>query len=155
VDMNTPQAAFYARALLTPVSQDMQYSRFLHLSNWRTFSPPPQDWPLAVCNSRSVPDEDGLVNLAVYQDDPPPEDLENLPPVPEGVRTGEAFVFLFSEKYEWNYFSWMGKDEVLSFKLHDSDHSGTWRTPHCSFLNDEEGCHQRESIEIRTCCYWK
>jgi hypothetical protein len=102
-----------------------------------------------------VPDEDGLVNIAIWQNEPPPTDLENLPPVPTHVRTGSAFIFPYSDKYEWNYFSWMTRDELLTFKLHDSDHSRPWRTPHCSFLNDAEGCHPRESIEIRTCCYFK
>jgi hypothetical protein len=155
VDFNTTQASLVATALLPPEDKDYKYTRFLHLSNWRAFSPGPQDWPLGVVNSRSVGDDEGLVNTAVYQNDPPPEDLENLPDIPEGTRTGDAFVFPYNEKFEWNYFNCMTRDEVLSFKLNDSDHDRTWRTPHCSFRNDAEGCHPRESIEIRACCYFK
>ena len=155
VDLATAHAAEAARNLLPPDFKDYKYTRFMHLSNWRSFSPGPQDWPLGVVDSRTVPDEDGIINMAVWQDEPPPEDLENPPPVPEGTRTGESFCFPYNEGFEWNYFSCMTRDEVLSFKLHDSDHSGTWRTPHCSFANDAEGCKTRESMEIRTCCYFK
>jgi len=155
VDLESNHAAKTARALLPPDAKDFAYSRFLFLSNWRTFSPGPQDWPLGVVDSRSVPDTDGVINMAVWQDEPPPEDLENPPPVPEGIRTGNSSCFPYNEGFQWNYFSCMTKDEVLSFKLNDSDHSRPWRTPHCSFLNDAEGCHPRESIEIRTCCYFK
>jgi hypothetical protein len=79
-----------------------------------------------------VRDDEGLVNTAIYQNEPPPEDLENLPDIPEGTRTGDAFVFPYNVDFEWNYFSCMTRDEVLSFKLNDSDHERTWRTPHCS-----------------------
>lgn len=94
VDLATAHAAEAARNLLPPDSKDFKYSRFMHLSNWRSFPPGPQDWPLGVVDSRTVPDEDGMINMAVWQDEPPPEDLENPPPVPEGIRTGRVFVFL-------------------------------------------------------------
>jgi hypothetical protein len=32
------------------------YSRVLPRSVWRVFSPPPQDWPLALCDFRNFPD---------------------------------------------------------------------------------------------------
>lgn len=122
------------------------------MSCWRTFSAPPQDWPLALCNARSVRDEEGLVNSAIWQTEVP--DVQNLPPLPDEVKS-EAYAFPYREEHEWCYFSWMTRDELLCLKLNDSDHTRPWRTPHCSFFNDEEGTHPRESVEIRACCYFK
>src|SRR5690349_2372459 len=38
------------------------YRRFLYTSFWRAFSPPPQDYPLALCDGNSVGDEEGVPN---------------------------------------------------------------------------------------------
>jgi hypothetical protein len=38
------------------------YRRALITSLWRVFSPPPQDWPLAICDYTSVGPEEGLDN---------------------------------------------------------------------------------------------
>jgi hypothetical protein len=129
------------------------YSRLLVLSNWRTFSQPPQDWPLAVCDSRSIKDEEGLINTLIYQDEVP--DVENLGPIPEKGIIGEGYGFPYQEGHEWCYFSHMNRDELLTFKLNDSDHQRVWRTPHCAFYNPEKGAVPRESIEVRTCCYFQ
>jgi len=155
-DVTTPQAVQGAKRM----NPDEEYSRFLHMSNWRAFSKPPQDFPLGVVDYRSTDDNDGLTNTAIWTDTMPDgvEGMapENLPPLPtQNARVGEAFIFPYKENYEWRYFSNMTKDEVLSFKLHDSDHSRAWRTPHCAFQNDLEGGIPRESIEVRTCCYFK
>jgi hypothetical protein len=133
--------------------ENFTYSRVLILSNWRTFSKPPQDWPLAVCDSRTVGDDEGMVNTLIYQDEVP--DVDNLPPIPEKGMVGEGYSFPFKETHRWCYFSHMNRDEMLTFKLNDSDHSKVWRTPHCAFFNPEEGASPRESIEVRTCCYFK
>lgn len=92
------------------------------------------------------------MNSAIWQTEVP--DVQNLPPLPEEVKS-EAYGFPYREEHEWCYFSWMTRDELLCLKLNDSDHTRPWRTPHCSFFNDEEGTHARESVEIRVCCYFK
>lgn len=135
-----------------------QYSRLLNVSNWRTFSAPPQDWPLAVCDSRSVLPEEGITNTLVYQQDLP--DLNDLPPLPhgddaQGKVVGEGTIFPFTERMRWVYFSHMTRDEMLILKLNDSDQKRAWRTPHCAFCNPEKGAVPRESIEVRMCCYFK
>jgi hypothetical protein len=111
---------------------------------------------LGVVDSRTVGEEDGMVNLAVYHDRPAPKEFDDLPDVKEGdERTLAAYVFPFKEGYKWHYFSGMSRAEVLAFKLHDSDHGRVWRTPHCAFKSGVPGAVERESIEIRTCCYFK
>ena len=50
------------------------FGRFIATSFWRTFSPPPQDWPLALCDGRSVDDSEGVNNTLVVVDTlPTPE----------------------------------------------------------------------------------
>jgi hypothetical protein len=89
-------------------------------------------------------------------------DLQNLPPIPEKARVGEGYgvggegmSIPYKPTHAWCYFSHMNRDELLSFKLHDSDHGRVWRTPHCAFFNPEENAIPQESIEVRTCCYFK
>jgi len=153
VDYTTRRAAELGRIHLGGDEWQSRYSRLLILSNWRAFSAPPQDWPLAVCDARSVRDEEGATNTLIYQKDPP--DLENLPPIPEGGAVGEGTIFPYNQSHKWCYFSHMNRDELLSFKLNDSDHSRAWRTPHCAFFNPERDANSRESIEVRTVCYFK
>jgi hypothetical protein len=152
-DINRNEGVKLAKELLPAEDKDYQYSRFLHMSCWRAFSPPPQDWPLALCDYRSVGDDEGLDNVAVWQSTVP--DLQNLPPVPTDTKTSTAFIFPHTERQEWVYYGGMTRDELLCLKLNDSDRSRAWRTPHCAFLNDEEGTNPRESIDIRACCYFK
>jgi hypothetical protein len=44
------------------------YRRALATSFWRVFSPRPQDWPLALCDFRSVRDDEGLANQLYFVD---------------------------------------------------------------------------------------
>jgi len=52
--------------------------------------------------------------------------------------------FLLMRGLNRNIISCMTRVEVVRFKLDDSDHARTCRTPHCSFLNNTKGCHPRE-----------
>jgi hypothetical protein len=62
VDLHTSAIARrYAEAHATsPLPEPAAYRRAVYTSLWRTFSPPPQDWPLALCDYRSVSDEEGV-----------------------------------------------------------------------------------------------
>jgi hypothetical protein len=128
------------------------------VSNWRTFSPGPQDWPLAVCDARSVKNDEGKTNSIIELDvwpadvNPPYEVLPDLDP---DIVTRESTAFPYQKGHEWWYFSDMHRGEVLTFTLHDSDHSGVWRTPHTAFPNDAENVKPRCSVEIRSCAYFK
>ena len=157
VDYTTRWASELGTKYLNGEDWRKKYSRLLIVSNWRTFSPPPQDWPLALCDSRSVGDDEGFTNTLVYQKDIP--DINNLPPLPEddkdGKVVGEGTIFPFKETQRWLYFSHMNRDELLVLKLNDSDKGRAWRTPHCAFPSREEGAFPRESIEVRMCCYFK
>ncbi|MFN3458117.1 MAG: CmcJ/NvfI family oxidoreductase, partial [Novosphingobium sp.] len=55
------------------------YSRYICFSLWRTFSPGPQDWPLAVCDGRTVSDEETASNTLFVVDEFPVGDALTAP----------------------------------------------------------------------------
>jgi hypothetical protein len=131
------------------------YSRFLSASVWRTFSPPPQDYPLAVCDSRSVAPEEGLRNTLIVVDKLPDE-AAMLGEIPGEADAPSATIFPYSPNHRWWYFSNMRADEVLMFKFYDSDHTVAWRTPHTAFHDPSfPNARTRESIELRVFAYFE
>lgn len=130
------------------------YRRCLLTSLWRCFSPPPQDWPLALCESGSVAADEGVSNTLVVVDEIP--DFATMvgdwPPEKLGP---SAAIFHYRPTHRWWYFSGMQRDEVLLFKFHDSDRSGAWRVPHTAFHDSSRlGARPRESIELRSIAYF-
>jgi hypothetical protein len=130
------------------------YSRFIYTSFWRTFSPPPQDCPLAVCDFRSVRDDEGTPNVLHVVDEIPQGDAM-FAAMDDDSRPAAA-VFRYSPDHRWWYFSNMVKDEVLLLKFHDSDHSVAWRTPHTAFWDDSlPNRNVRASIECRSVAFFE
>jgi hypothetical protein len=130
------------------------FSRFIAFSLWRAFSPPPQDCPLAVCDGRSLADDEGVPNtLHVVDEMPSPEAmLAEMPGEDERIA---ASIFRHRPGHRWWYFSNMRADEALLFKFYDSDHSVAWRCPHTAFHdNSLPGVRIRESIEMRLFAYF-
>lgn len=150
VDVNEEAAGIRLRRVLEANGlADRKFSRYLFTSMWRAFSPPPQDWPLAICDFTSVSDEEGIPVHRVQAERPPTaEELANPVETP-GLSTGVNFAY--RPDHRWFYYPDMVRDEALLFKLYDSDHSRAWRVPHTSFFNKNvrNDC-TRESIELRT-----
>jgi len=132
-------------------SPDYTYSRYACVNVWRVLSEPPQDWPLAVCDGRSVPADSGVFNALVYLDKLP--DMSNVAP-PDPMGPGGT-IFKYDPGLKWYYYSNMEKDEVLVFKLFDSNRKEGWRVPHTAFWDPREDTVPRSSIEVRTVCYFK
>ncbi len=133
---------------------DSKYSRFAFINVWRAITPGPQDWPLAVVDARSVSPDEGTAYPMIIVDNIP----EQLPILPQPPYTIEGANFSFKPEHRWYYFRDMKIDEVLVFKLYDSErHHGSesWRCPHTDFFNPTEGARPRESVEVRTICYFK
>jgi hypothetical protein len=130
------------------------YKRFIISSFWRTFSPPPQECPLAVCDARSVRDDEGTPNVLWVVDEIPQGDAMFAPMDDDGQMA--AAIFRHNPDHRWWYFSNMVKDEALLFKFHDSDRSVGWRTPHTAFWdNSLPGANVRESIECRSIAFFE
>jgi hypothetical protein len=130
------------------------YRRFIYASFWRTFSEPPQDCPLAVCDHRSVGDDEGVPTF-LHVVDKIPKGEELLAPRSDAGRPAAA-IFAYSPAHRWWYFSNMTRDEALLVKFHDSDHSVAWRTPHTSFWDSSFPERKvRASIECRSIAYFE
>ena len=131
------------------------YSRFLYASLWRAFSPPPQDYPLAVCDARTVRPDEGVPNT-MFVVDKLPDEQAMLEPMPNEDTVPAAAIFHYSPDHRWWYFSGMTRDEVMLVKFHDSDRSRAWRTPHTAFHDPSfPNARIRESIECRIVAYFE
>jgi hypothetical protein len=130
-----------------------RYRRALATSFWRVFSPPPQDWPLALCDFRSVRDEEGLANQLYFVDRLPEDAVTE--PVDESNMITSGSEFLYDARHEWWYFPNMDRDEILFFVFNDSDHSRAWRVVHSAFRDPTvETATPRHSIEVRTFAFF-
>jgi hypothetical protein len=115
--------------------QGRGYERFIAFSLWRALSPAPQDWPLALCDGRSVRPDEGTSNTKVDVDVLPEGDALFAPIEGEEDMVA-ATIFHHSPDHRWYYFPDMASDEVVFIKFHDSDHARTWRAPHTAFRDD-------------------
>lgn len=131
------------------------YRRYVCLSFWRTFSPGPQDWPLAVCDGRTVSDEEATSNTLFVVDTFPAGDALTAPVEGEDGMIA-ASIFRYRARHRWWYFSNMTADDVLLFKFQDSDHGVTWRCPHTAFHDSSlPGTRTRASIEVRAIAFFE
>jgi hypothetical protein len=156
VDLNTATAQRMAEFTYKKHFPDGPgFKRFLITSYWRTFSPPPQDVPLALCDGRtSFAGEEKSNTLFVV--DTFPEGAALTAPVEGEAAMIAASIFSHSPTMRWWYFSNMTRDDVLLFKFHDSDHSVTWRCPHTAFHDPSfADANVRESIEVRSVAFWE
>jgi hypothetical protein len=125
------------------------YRRFVAFSFWRPLTPPPHDWPLAVCDFRSVDPQEGERNVLVWCDEIPPEERW-LDPIPGEETFPAAYIFRHNPAHQWWCFPKMSPQQALFIKFHDSDRSRAWRCPHSAFRNGFEAePNVRESIEFR------
>lgn len=129
---------------LGPRCAGRRVRRFAHYNIWRTFSPPPQDVPLALCDARTVEPRDLVPADAVFDVAGQPE------------WSFEGLVVRFNPRHRWIYFSGMDRDEVIVFKTNDSSRDEPSQVPHSAFDDPTcpPGVPPRRSIEMRACAYW-
>lgn len=155
VDMTPGRAGSMAEAVYKKFFPGGKpYRRFIASSLWRAFSPPPHDWPLAVCECHSVGREEGTPNTMFIVDKLPSRE-EMLAAIPDEDKAMAADIFHYNPQHRWWYFPDLDRDQVLMFKFYDSDQSRAWRVPHTAFLDTSfTDSHVRESIEYRTVAYF-
>jgi hypothetical protein len=110
-------------------------NRFVEINIWRPIRGPVQSTPLAVCDSRSIAQED-LV----------PTDLKH-----------EVYMVRFNPTHRWFYFPDMATNEVLLIKGFDSMEDGRARfTAHAAFEDPTAPSFApaRESIEARALVFY-
>jgi hypothetical protein len=130
------------------------FRRFITFSLWRVLSMPPQDMPLALCEGRSVRDDEGTQNTKVDVDVIPTGEALWAPIEGEEDMTA-ATIFHRSPQHRWWYFPDMTPDEVIFIKLYDSDHRTAWRCPHTAFRDTTRpDVRERRSMEFRAVAYF-
>ena len=155
IDTEPSRAERQARALYQRVRPGGPgFKRVIYSSFWRTFSEPPQDCPLAVCDARSVGADEGVPNV-LYIVDKIPEGEAMFAPMPDAEQMAAA-IFRHNPAHRWWYFSSMVRDEAILLKFHDSDRSVAWRTPHTAFWDPSfPDRKERASIECRTVAFFE
>jgi hypothetical protein len=155
VDFTARCAERIAQTLYRKVHPDgPAYRRFIAFSLWRALSPPPQDMPLALCDGRTVRDDEGTHNTKVDVDEIPAGDAL-FAPIPNEENMSAATIFHHSPDHRWWYFPDMVQDEVIFIKFYDSDHRRAWRCPHTAFRDTTRpDAKQRRSIEFRAIAYF-
>ena len=118
--------------------------RVAHYNVWRALSAAPQDVPLALCDARSVSEDDLIGADAIFDRDG--VDLWSM----------EGLVVAHSPAHRWHWFRDLGRDEAIVFKTNDSDPARAHSVPHVAF--DDPDCPAdatpRSSIEMRAIAYW-
>ncbi|PFH47203.1 hypothetical protein AMATHDRAFT_77307 [Amanita thiersii Skay4041] len=116
--------------------------RFQIINLWRPIEHPALEWPLALCDFRSVnPDEDVFASALVYPD-----------------RQGETFAVSHNPNHKWKYLRGMTPDDFVLIKCFDSVQDGNMAVfaPHTAFQDPTtpEGVPHRQSIELRALVFY-
>ncbi|HLM18496.1 MAG TPA: CmcJ/NvfI family oxidoreductase [Acidimicrobiia bacterium] len=114
------------------------YARWAMYNVWRAITPPPQDFPLAVCDARSISPTDEVTVTAITAE-------------LTGDIVHDTMSYVHNPAHRWYYFPEMTIDEVIVFKSGDSDSSGAVRVPHTAFTDPTcpPGVPTRASVEMR------
>ena len=152
----TPQSAerVAERVYAAKIPDGPGYQRSICFSLWRPLSAPPQDWPLALCDFRSVNEDEGTPNTKVDVDEIPEGDAL-FADIPGEENMVAASIFYHNPEHRWWYFPNMTDEEVLLIKFHDSDHSRAWRALHTAFHDTSRpDAIERHSMEFRGVAYF-
>lgn len=117
-----------------------QYSRLVTVNLWKPIKGPIYDWPLAMCDPRTV--DHGVETVG--------QDLVEREFFNENARV------YYSKNHEWYYYPGLQQDEMLIFRQSDSSLEGGGGVPHVAIPEPKvnEEMKPRESIEARAFVYF-
>jgi hypothetical protein len=118
--------------------------RYAVYNVWRAFSGPPQDVPLALCDTRSVSPGDKQyceITMKTGAGD---------------MVTWENITYFHSPAHQWWYCSDMTRDEAYVFRSFDSDPGHAEQVPHSAFTDPScpAGAPPRASVEVRVFAFY-
>ncbi|KAF5310188.1 hypothetical protein D9619_010595 [Psilocybe cf. subviscida] len=143
VDQSTKAAVDRVhRHLPVDEAPELLKKRFQIINIWRPIEVPALDWPLALCDYRSVD---------------PSKDLEPVALIfPH--REGETLGVKYNPNHKWKYLHGMTPEEVAFIKCFDSVQDGSVAilTPHTGFKDPQtpENAPLRQSIEVRALVFY-
>ncbi|KAF9524914.1 hypothetical protein CPB83DRAFT_819389 [Crepidotus variabilis] len=133
------------RHLPADEAPELLKKRFQIINLWRPISHAALDYPLALCDYRSVEPEKDTFPIAL---------VKRLYP----DREGETLGVRYSEKLKWKYLRGMTPDEIVLIKCFDSQQDGSVAvfTPHTGFKDPStpDDAPLRESIELRAIVFY-
>jgi hypothetical protein len=114
------------------------HPRWAMYNVWRAITPPPQDFPLAVCDARTVSPDDEVVVTAITKER-------------SGDIVHDTMSYVHNPEHRWYWFPDMTIDEVIVFKSGDSDATRAVRVAHTAFTDPRcpPGVPTRASVEMR------
>lgn len=139
VDFNGPALRQWIARLAPERAEELADKRLVNINVWRG-TIPVENFPLALCDKRSVEKNDFLrVSLGKPEGG-----------FQEGMPAGLNMAF--NPGHEWYYYPDMQPDEALVFKLYDTADPDWQMTGHTAFEDptSEPGSPKRQSFEVRT-----
>ena len=145
-DFSAAAAAAMLRRNLPPAEAAQRERRRYSVFNvWRAFSGPPQDVPLALCDTRSIAPQDKqyceITMKAAAGDE----------------LTWENITYYHNEAHRWWYCPDMTRDEAYVFRSFDSAPGHAEQVPHSAFVNEScpAAAPSRASIEVRVFAFYE
>jgi hypothetical protein len=139
-DYTAKSAPQRVRDLLGAEAEALLQRRYAVINLWRPIRGPLLDSPLALCDARSLAEENLLPTDLRYPD-----------------RTGEIYAITYNPAQRWYYFPRMQPDEAVLIRCFDSALHGAARfSAHGAFDDPQTppDAPPRESIEVRTLVFY-
>jgi hypothetical protein len=115
--------------------------RFAIINVWRPIGEVVRATPLALCDARTIAEQDLIPSDLVYRD-----------------KVGETYSVVHRERHRWFYFPELRPDEVLLLKIYDSATDGTARLSFHTAFEDPTSppnAPPRRSIELRNLVFFE
>jgi hypothetical protein len=136
-ELSAPQRV---RDFFPTESQVLLESRFAIIQTWRSIASVIESEPLALCDGKTIPETGFIRNQRRYKD-----------------RTAETYHISYNSAHRWYYFPKMHQDEVLVFKVFDTDKDVEVKfTAHTAFDDpaSPDDALPRQSIEMRALVFF-
>jgi hypothetical protein len=139
IDYTEYSAPQRVRDLLGAQAEALLDRRVAFINVWRPINHAAEDWPLALCDARSVRPKDLVATDIIYPG-----------------RRGEIYGLRHHPAQRWSYFPAMQLDEAVLIKCYDSQTDVARFTPHTAFADPTTppGARPRESIEFRAIAFF-
>jgi hypothetical protein len=139
-DYTEKSAPQRVRDLLPEAEAEQRLARrFAIVQTWRPITTIESE-PLAMCDGRTIPEEGFILVQRRYSH-----------------RTAEVYHIAYNPEHRWIYFPRMSPDEVMVFKVFDTDRTaGVPFTAHSAFIDPTSApaARPRESIEMRSLVFF-
>ncbi|HEY6494761.1 MAG TPA: CmcJ/NvfI family oxidoreductase [Trebonia sp.] len=145
-DFSAPAAeSMLRRNLPAAEAAERLRHRYAVFNVWRAFSGPPQDVPLALCDTRSVAPQDKQYCLITMKS------------AAGDLMTWENIAYYHNEAHRWWYCPDMTRDEAYVFRSFDSSPDHAEQVPHSAFVNEScpASAPPRASIEVRVFAFYE